>query len=43
MASIDRWRRGGRSPPYDPNALASRQEMRMFSCAQCHVEYYCAT
>ena len=25
---------------YDPNTLATRQEMRTFVCAQCHVEYY---
>jgi nitrite reductase (cytochrome c-552) len=25
---------------YDPNTMASRQEMRSFVCAQCHVEYY---
>jgi len=25
---------------YDPNTMASRQEMRTFVCAQCHVEYY---
>lgn len=25
---------------YDPNTMASRQEMRTFACAQCHVEYY---
>ncbi len=25
---------------YDPNQHASRQEMRSFVCAQCHVEYY---
>ena len=42
MPSIDRWRRGDRRVAYDPNALASRQEMRSFTCAQCHVEYYCA-
>jgi nitrite reductase (cytochrome c-552) len=40
--SIERWRRGDRKAPYDPNMLASRQEMRSFACAQCHVEYYCA-
>ena len=28
-------------PDYDPNRDATRQEMRTFSCAQCHVEYYC--
>jgi nitrite reductase (cytochrome c-552) len=26
---------------YQPNRDASRQEMRSFVCAQCHVEYYC--
>ncbi len=26
--------------PYDPNTMATRQEMRTFVCAQCHVEYY---
>ena len=25
---------------YDPNTMASRQEMRAFVCGQCHVEYY---
>ena len=25
---------------YDPNSMATRQEMRTFVCAQCHVEYY---
>ncbi len=38
--SIEEWRAGDRSTPYDPNALASRQEMRTLVCAQCHVEYY---
>ncbi|MFI4915494.1 MAG: ammonia-forming cytochrome c nitrite reductase subunit c552 [Phycisphaerales bacterium JB060] len=42
MPSIDRWRQGSRDEPYDPNALATRQEMRSFVCGQCHVEYYCA-
>jgi nitrite reductase (cytochrome c-552) len=27
-------------PDYDPNRDATRQEMRTFVCAQCHVEYY---
>jgi len=27
-------------PNYDPNTMASAQEMRSFVCAQCHVEYY---
>ncbi len=26
---------------FDPNRDASRQEMRSYVCAQCHVEYYC--
>lgn len=43
MPSVERWRRGSRSEPYDPNRLATRQEMRSFVCGQCHVEYYCAT
>jgi len=25
---------------YDPNTVATRQEMRSYVCAQCHVEYY---
>jgi nitrite reductase (cytochrome c-552) len=41
IPSIERWRQGSRSTPYDPNADSSRQEMRSFVCAQCHVEYYC--
>jgi nitrite reductase (cytochrome c-552) len=28
-------------PNFDPNRDATRQEMRTFVCAQCHVEYYC--
>lgn len=42
MPSVERWRRGDRAQPYDPNNLATRQEMRSFVCGQCHVEYYCA-
>jgi nitrite reductase (cytochrome c-552) len=42
LPSIERWREGDRREPYDPNALASRQELRSFVCGQCHVEYYCA-
>lgn len=41
LPSIERWRQGDRSRPFDPNELASRQEMRAMVCAQCHVEYYC--
>ncbi|MBN2311952.1 MAG: ammonia-forming cytochrome c nitrite reductase subunit c552 [Candidatus Hydrogenedentes bacterium] len=42
LPSIERWRKGSRARVYDPNAEASRTEMRSFVCAQCHVEYYCA-
>ena len=38
--SIGAWRKGDRAQPYDPNAMASRQEMRSMVCTQCHVEYY---
>jgi nitrite reductase (cytochrome c-552) len=40
LPSIESWRTGERKAAYDPNALASRQEMRSFVCGQCHVEYY---
>lgn len=42
LPSIEKWRRGNRAQAYNPNELASRQEMRSFVCGQCHVEYYCA-
>jgi|CXWL01.1.fsa_nt_gi nitrite reductase (cytochrome c-552) len=42
LPSLEQWRRGDRREAYDPNRLASRQEMRSFVCGQCHVEYYCA-
>lgn len=42
IPSIEKWRRGDKDEPYDPNKLATRQEMRSFVCGQCHVEYYCA-
>lgn len=41
LPSIEKWRKGDRREPYDPNTLATRQEMRSFVCGQCHVEYYC--
>ena len=41
--TVEKWRKGDRKKPYDPNVDASRQEMRSFVCGQCHVEYYCAT
>lgn len=40
LPSIERWRKEGGGRDYDPNALASRQEMRSMVCGQCHVEYY---
>jgi nitrite reductase (cytochrome c-552) len=40
LPSIATWRAGKRKTPYDPNIDATRQEMRSFVCAQCHVEYY---
>ncbi len=40
LPSIERWQKGDRSKPYNPNVDASRQEMRSFVCGQCHVEYY---
>lgn len=42
MPSVEKWRRGNQAEAYDPNKLATRQEMRSFVCGQCHVEYYCA-
>lgn len=41
LPSIETWRKGDRKAAYDPNSLASRQEMRSMVCGQCHVEYYC--
>lgn len=43
LPSIDKWREGDRSKPYDPNLDSTRGEMRSFVCGQCHVEYYCAS
>lgn len=43
LPSITQWREGNREDPYDPNTMASRNEMRSFSCGQCHVEYYCSS
>jgi nitrite reductase (cytochrome c-552) len=42
LPSVEKWRRGTRSEPYDPNREATRSEMRSYVCGQCHVEYYCA-
>jgi len=41
LPSIEKWRKGERAQPYDPNRDASRQELRSMVCGQCHVEYYC--
>lgn len=43
LPSVERWRNTDKKQPYDPNALASRTEMRSFVCGQCHVEYYCSS
>ena len=43
LPSIQRWREGDKSRPYDPNGDASRTEMRSYVCGQCHVEYYCSS
>ncbi len=40
LPSIERWRTSGKEGDYDANTMASRQEMRSFVCAQCHVEYH---
>jgi nitrite reductase (cytochrome c-552) len=40
LPSIERWRKDGRPGQYEPNTMATRQEMRSLVCAQCHVEYY---
>jgi nitrite reductase (cytochrome c-552) len=41
LPSIRQWRVKGSKGSYDPNSMATRQEMRTFVCSQCHVEYYC--
>ena len=41
LPSIERWRKGDKARPYDPNVDATRQEKRSYVCAQCHVEYFC--
>lgn len=40
MPSIEQWRKGDKKTKYNPNDLASRQEMRSMACGQCHVEYH---
>jgi nitrite reductase (cytochrome c-552) len=41
LPSIERWRKGDRAKPYDPNLDGTRQEKRAYVCGQCHVEYFC--
>jgi nitrite reductase (cytochrome c-552) len=41
LPTMEEWRKGPRSEPYDPNVHGTRNEMRSNVCAQCHVEYYC--
>ena len=43
LPSIEQWRKGQKTKPYEPNVEATRTEMRSFVCGQCHVEYYCAS
>jgi nitrite reductase (cytochrome c-552) len=46
LRSIERWREANKKKPqkervpYNPNRDATRQELRSFVCAQCHVEYF---
>jgi nitrite reductase (cytochrome c-552) len=46
LPTIMQWRKNrqeGRlkaESSYDPNTMATRQELRSFVCGQCHVEYY---
>jgi nitrite reductase (cytochrome c-552) len=39
-AFIEGMRNLKKDPQYDPNTMATRQEMRVYVCGQCHVEYY---
>ena len=41
LPSVEAWRKGPRTKPYDPNLDGTRQEKRSFVCGQCHVEYFC--
>ena len=42
IEGIRAWKASQGIQNYDPNTMASAQEMRSFVCAQCHVEYYFA-
>jgi nitrite reductase (cytochrome c-552) len=40
LEGVRAWKASQGAKDYDPNTQATRQEMRTFVCAQCHVEYY---
>src|SRR5215207_1439407 len=40
MEGIQALKEGQGIKNYDVNKMATRQEMRTYVCAQCHVEYY---
>ncbi len=40
LEGIRAFKAAGGVPDYDPNTMATPQEMRSFVCGQCHVEYY---
>ncbi|MEW6321068.1 MAG: ammonia-forming cytochrome c nitrite reductase subunit c552 [Acidobacteriota bacterium] len=40
LEGVRAWKAGQGVAGYDVNAQATRQEMRSYVCAQCHVEYY---
>jgi nitrite reductase (cytochrome c-552) len=40
MEGIRAYKASKGTPDYNPNTMASAQEMRSFVCGQCHVEYY---
>jgi nitrite reductase (cytochrome c-552) len=42
LNGIKAWKESQGVKNYDPNTMATRQEMRSFVCGQCHVEYYFA-
>jgi len=40
LNGLKAWKASQGVADYDPNKMASAQEMRSFVCGQCHVEYY---
>jgi nitrite reductase (cytochrome c-552) len=40
LEGIRAWKASEGIKDYDPNTMATRQEMRSFVCGQCHVEYH---